>query len=241
MRRMIGAALALLVLGCDDGGTLDGDVAVEPDRGADGALDEDGGPDAASDRGPDAADGVEDAGEDAGLAPDMAPAVDMGPPPIDGRAAFVQQCASCHGLDGGGTFNGPDVRNPVDRGYMTYVVRTGRREIEAFVGEMPPYSERAIDQPTLEAMWDWLAEAAKPATGEGLFLRFCANCHDPDGSGGRAGHRVTGVPAGEVVAIVRLGHGGDDYGAAQSFMPAYDTDLLTAAELDLIIAHLGGR
>ncbi|MCA9541221.1 MAG: c-type cytochrome [Myxococcales bacterium] len=155
----------------------------------------------------------------------------------DGQMVFMQICSSCHGADGGGTSLGPDIRNPADWGYNTYVVRNGRDDLDEFAGAMAAYGENIIDDATLDAIWTWLGEAEKPADGEGLFLRFCTNCHDADGSGGRALTPLMGE-AHEVLEKVREGNGGDQYGVANLFMPAFDTDLITDAELELLRAYV---
>lgn len=160
---------------------------------------------------------------------------------IDGEAAFATQCAACHSTDGSGVENlGPDIRNPANYGYATYVVRNGRDEMDEFAGAMLAFNESALDQPTLDAMLDFLSDAAKPADGAGLYARFCANCHDADGSGGFAAHPIAGIDEATIRDHVRNGNGGDDYGATTAYMPAFATDLITDAELDLIVTHVTG-
>jgi len=160
---------------------------------------------------------------------------------IDGEAVFAMICASCHATDGSGVANlGPDIRNPADYAYATYVVRNGRDEMDEFAGAMLAYNEGTVDPPTLNAMLDFLAEQPKPADGEGLYARYCANCHAADGSGGRAEHEIAGIEEATIREYVRGGNGGDDYAASTAYMPAFGTDLITDAELDLIIPYVMG-
>lgn len=174
--------------------------------------------------------GCDDGGDDDGA--------DMGAAMAEAPMAYNQICSSCHGPDGEGTSLGPDIRNPADWGYGAYVVRNGRGEMDEFASPMSAYSADIIDDVTLDEVWTWLGAAAKPADGAGLFARFCANCHDADGSGGRAEHAV-GIDQAEIRASVREGNGGENYGASTEFMPAFGTDLITDAELDLIVEHIG--
>lgn len=169
---------------------------------------------------------------------DEDPVADMGTSTEEGETVFAQQCASCHAADGSGSTLGPDIRNPADWDYNAYVVRNGRDEIDLYAGAMPAYGADLIDDGVLDQIWSWLGTAAKPGDGAGLFARYCANCHGEDGSGGRAEHTVA-IDEAEIRAIVRGGNGGSEYGAATEFMPAFDTELITDAELDLLVGHIG--
>lgn len=169
---------------------------------------------------------------------ETADGTDMGMAQGEAPETYTMICSSCHGADGEGTTLGPDIRNPADWGYGDHVVRNGRNEMDEFASGMPAYADGIVSQEDLDSIWTWLGQASKPADGAGLFARFCANCHDADGSGGRAEHPVM-IDAAEIRDIVRAGHGGDAYGNATQFMPAFDTDLITDAELDLIVEHIG--
>ncbi len=165
-------------------------------------------------------------------------AADMGMVQGEAPEAYTMICSSCHGAEGGGTTLGPDIRNPAEWGYGDHVVRNGRDEMDEFSSGMPAYADGIVAQDSLDAIWTWLGQAEKPGDGAGLFARFCANCHDVDGSGGRAEKTVI-IDEATIRAIVRSGHGGDAFGNATQYMPAFDTDLITDAELDLIVEHIG--
>jgi mono/diheme cytochrome c family protein len=162
------------------------------------------------------------------------PPADAGPPPPPptGREVFALVCASCHGDDGEGTANGPQIESPVV-GYATWVVRNGRARTR-YPNPMVAYPEAAVSADQLTEILTWLRSFPKPQTGEGLYTRFCGNCHGPQGRGGRT--EGIGGNLGDIRERVRRGHGGSNY--ASEYMPAWGPDELSDNDLALIAQYL---
>lgn len=168
---------------------------------------------------------------------DIAPTNNANDPnrPTDGVSLFQLECASCHG-DGSGTEFGPTILNPVP-GFATFVVRKGRNEMGYAGGGMGAFDASVLPDPELDAIIGYLREAPKPTTGEGLYTRFCVNCHGANGKTGRVRKVIVGE-LGEIVEKVRQGHGGTNYGARTSYMPRWTAAEITDAELGLIRTYI---
>ncbi|NVB79363.1 MAG: c-type cytochrome [Kofleriaceae bacterium] len=155
---------------------------------------------------------------------------------VSGEELFRENCAMCHGADGGGSMDGPQILSPV-KPFATYTVRTGRDKQMGFRDAMPAFGDDVLSDAELSRVLDFLAAAPKPSTGEGLYVRFCGNCHGANAQGGRVGQDVT-HELDEVSEKVREGHGGTNYGARTKYMPSWTSAELTDAEVDLIAAYL---
>lgn len=150
----------------------------------------------------------------------------------EGRIAFEQTCGRCHGLDGAGLAGkGPQVLNPVS-GFARHTVRNGRSAQLGFETGMDAFSEEVVSDNVLDAMIAFLRSAQKPTTGEGLYVRFCGNCHGADALGGRVGEEVD---AEKLAEQVREGNQGNQYGSAE-YMPSWASPEITDAEVALIQA-----
>lgn len=153
----------------------------------------------------------------------------------DGQTLFVKNCASCHG-DGSGGALGPTILNPVS-GYASYVVRHGRNEMGFPNGGMAALGTNAVTDAELTEILDYLGEAEKPTTGEGLYGRFCTNCHGTDGRSGRVGKNIA-REANNVSLLIRFGHGGTSYGSRTGYMPSWTASEISDAEIGLIRAYV---
>lgn len=174
-------------------------------------------------------------GTDIGSRPDLGEGSDGGAM-ADGGDLFREYCGRCHGMDGAGTPDGPQIQSPV-HGYATYVVRTGRNEM-GYPAPMEPFVVDELPDDELAAILGYLSSIPKPVTGPELFGRFCANCHGGDALGGRVEEAVAGEELDEVYEKVREGHGGTSYGSRTKYMPAWNSAELTDAEVDAIAAYL---
>lgn len=154
------------------------------------------------------------------------------PDPID---VFRESCASCHGDDGAGTPAGPQILSPV-RGFATHVIRHGRGRELGYADEMPAWDTTLISDAQLTSILDVLSAAPKPTTGQGLYGRFCGNCHGGDAQGGRVGKDIT-RETDEIHEAVREGHHVGQY-ADDEYMPAWSDAELTRAEVTLIAQYL---
>lgn len=167
-----------------------------------------------------------------------APASSSSGGPMTVAEAYGYHCASCHGDDGSGTIEGPQILNPVV-GYASYVVRHGRDEM-GYEDPMPEVLSDELSDALLIGILDWLREAPHPTDGEGLYVRFCGNCHGAGGVGGRADEDVAGAELDEIEETVREGHGENDYGDRKEYMPAWPAAELSNAEVAAIGAYLSG-
>jgi mono/diheme cytochrome c family protein len=149
---------------------------------------------------------------------------------------FRENCAQCHGTGGAGGAKGPQILNPVNA-YATYVVRNGRGIEMGFADEMPMVPTYQISDADLQAILTMLGEATKPTTGEGLYVRFCGNCHGADAWGGRVGKGLTDE-LDELREAVRDGHGGSRFGERDEYMPAWTSSALANPDIALIEAYL---
>jgi ubiquinol-cytochrome c reductase cytochrome c subunit len=161
--------------------------------------------------------------------------------PVEPTAAqlFAVHCALCHGIDAEGGELGPQIRNPVD-GLASWVIRNGRDDMP-FAMRMAPLPVEVVSDDELAAILEHLESFEIPSDGEGLYLRFCGNCHGADGLGGRVGVDVVHEAAedvDEIVEAVRDGAGGTDLGARTEYMPAWSADAITDDEIAAIAAWL---
>lgn len=157
------------------------------------------------------------------------------PVAVTGEALFAQRCASCHGATGEGTADAYQLRSPV-RPYALWVVRNGRDE-GTFPGGMDRITSLSDEQ--LTKIFDYLHAVPMPADGEALYVRFCGNCHGPEGKNGRADKDIDGEDAEEIFEAAREGHGRDRYSDAEKYMPAWTPAELSDAQLEAIAAYLG--
>lgn len=161
-----------------------------------------------------------------------------GNPMVDGEAEFVDNCSTCHGVDAMGTNDGPQILSPV-KPYATYVVRHGCGIEMGFPTGMDAFDTAKLSDAQLTAILDWLGSAPKPTTGADLYTRFCNNCHGATATGGRVGKNIK-REINNMNQIVRAGHGGTNYGARTSYMPAWSADTLTDADLNLLRTYISG-
>lgn len=145
-----------------------------------------------------------------------------------GIQKFATNCAVCHGAEGEGTPNGPQIRFR-DPGLAKFTIRQGRNG-PGNPSVMPTYASDAISDVELDEMISWLDSMPNPADGEGLYNRYCANCHGPDGLGGPAFEPLVGrTRAG---SIVREGHGDEGaYADRREYMSGWTPDQLSDDEI----------
>lgn len=185
------------------------------------------------------------------LIPAAWPAPAHGAPPAApdvhlGRALYGEQCASCHGLGGQGTPQGPRVIG-VGAASVDFMLSTGRMPL-AFP-EQPAlrrpsrFSRREID--SLIAYVVSLGPAGPPlpsldlahgnlVRGRELFTANCAPCHGADGQGAAVNqgqvapslHVATPV---QIAEAVRIGPGP---------MPRFGDNVLGRNDLDSLVRYV---
>jgi ubiquinol-cytochrome c reductase cytochrome c subunit len=167
-----------------------------------------------------------------------------------GRLLYQQDCAWCHGADGGGTANGPSLVG-VGAASADFMLRTGRMPIssaeEAPQRTRPMYASdqiAALDGfvaslgagpaiPTIDPMAGRLGE------GQQLYEIHCAACHSSTGTGGALtnGLQAPGLQDStptEVAEAVRLGGAG----LRSGHMPRFGPEVLDDRQLDSVVRYV---
>jgi ubiquinol-cytochrome c reductase cytochrome c subunit len=115
-----------------------------------------------------------------------------------GAALYLHSCASCHGPQGAGTLDGPDIQD-AGAALVDFVLRTGRMPLAAPNLQMergtPLFSDtdrEALDAyvaafGTGPAIPNVDTQGADIANGRSLYVANCAACHGPAGGGGSVG------------------------------------------------------
>jgi mono/diheme cytochrome c family protein len=150
-------------------------------------------------------------------------------------------CSSCHGANAEGVSGlGPEIRF-TPKAYAVGVVRNGRKTPKGDISGMAPFAATTLPDADLDAINTWQNSFTKPTTGPGLYLAMCGNCHGPvTPTGGSAPVSIQGKSKIDVATYVRTGNG-TDVAIRTTYMPAFDTTLLTDQELELIQAYLGSQ
>jgi cytochrome c oxidase cbb3-type subunit 3 len=118
-----------------------------------------------------------------------------------GRVAFADNCAACHGAGGGGTRGYPNLNDDdwLWGGKLADIeqtIRHGARngDDKAHIGNMPAFGRDGIlKAPEISAVADYVRslsglsteKGADLALGKKVFADNCALCHGPDGKGNR--------------------------------------------------------
>jgi cytochrome c oxidase cbb3-type subunit III len=118
-----------------------------------------------------------------------------------GRPAFMENCAPCHGTGGGGTKGYPNLLDDewIWGGRLEDIaltIRDGVRTPQSKdrQGTMPAFGREGIlKRPEIENVTDYVRSLARLETGKDanladgkrVFAETCANCHGPDGRGRR--------------------------------------------------------
>ena len=147
---------------------------------------------------------------------------------------FSTTCAGCHGAEGEGTVNGPQLRFQ-DDALARYTVRNGRNG-PGNPSSMPVYSTADVADADLNEILAWLGSFPKPTTGEGLYQQFCSNCHGANGLGGPSAEPLAGRLS--VGDIVRTGHAPGRYADRREYMSSWGEDQISADELALIAQYI---
>lgn len=165
---------------------------------------------------------------------------DAAPAPMAAPPAYANNaCASCHGPNAEGVMSvGPEIRF-TPKAYAVAVVRNGRKTPANAASNMLAFPMSSISDADLDAINTWQNSFTKPTTGQGLYLAMCGNCHGPTTpTGGSAPISIQGKSKVDVAMYVRNGNG-TDVAMRTSYMPAFDTTLLSETELGLIETFLG--
>lgn len=151
---------------------------------------------------------------------------------------YATTCAGCHGSSGEGSDRGPHIRSPV-RPFATHITRNGRRAI-GYTDDMPAYNADEVSDEHLAEMWDWTHSFPRPTDGRGLWVRYCGNCHGPQGGGGHVRQSVLDEDLGDWIETTRDGEGGRGYGNREDYMPAWSRSEISDAEIRLMYDYIMG-
>lgn len=177
-----------------------------------------------------------------------------------GRAAFGDNCAPCHGAGGGGAKGYPNLNDDdwmwggsLEQIQQTLIHGIRSADPDAHVGDMPAFGRDGILQrPEIVAVADYvrsLSNLPAPAgvtpdlaKGKEVFEANCAACHGADGKGNielgapnlTDGIWLYGSDRDSVIATLTNGRGG--------IMPAWGTrlDPTTIKALTVYVHSLGG-
>lgn len=177
-----------------------------------------------------------------------------------GRAAFGDNCAPCHGAGGGGAKGYPNLNDDdwmwggsLEQIQQTLIHGIRSADPDAHVGDMPAFGRDGILQrPEIVAVADYVRSlsnlpapaGAAPdlAKGKEVFEANCAACHGADGKGNielgapnlTDGIWLYGSDRDSVIATLTNGRGG--------IMPAWGTrlDPTTIKALTVYVHSLGG-
>ena len=179
-----------------------------------------------------------------------------------GHQLFGDNCAACHGADGRGRANYPDLTDEdwlwgggPEKIAETMKIGINSTHQNTRVAQMPAFGRDAIlDRNQVTNVATYVQSLSDPAVstaqnieqmkaGREIFLTTCAACHGEDGKG----NREVGAPnltdqhwvyGGDLQTIINTIHGG-----RQGHMPTWD-ERLTPAEikiLSLYVASLGTK
>ena len=179
-----------------------------------------------------------------------------------GHQLFGDNCAACHGADGRGRANYPDLTDEdwlwgggPEKIAETMKIGINSTHQNTRVAQMPSFGRDAIlDRNQVTNVGTYVQSLSDPAVstaqnieqmkaGREIFLTTCAACHGEDGKG----NREVGAPnltdqhwvyGGDLQTIINTIHGG-----RQGHMPTWD-ERLTPAEikiLSLYVASLGTK
>lgn len=144
------------------------------------------------------------------LTPSPAPAVEGDAAPAaapaiaadlvdEGRALYLQGCASCHGPEGGGVDDWPPIRD-AGAASADFYLRTGRMPFANQDGQQAQRKPPAYDDAQIEALVAYVAslgdgpeipsvelDESLLSRGSSLFIANCAACHGATANGGAVG------------------------------------------------------
>ena len=116
-----------------------------------------------------------------------------------GEHLYLRDCAYCHGNDGKGSAQGPDLTVDTNGGALTdFVLRTGRMPVAAPVDQMEP-GDPVYNESEIDAIVEYVTTQFHPpgpevphidlakgdlAEGQQVYQEHCASCHSTTGIGG---------------------------------------------------------
>ncbi len=184
-----------------------------------------------------------------------------GAEPMDpGHHLYLRDCAFCHGQDGRGTPQGPDITGGTNGPALTdFVLRTGRMPVEAPVDQMsgrqPVYDEEQIAAIVSYVTREFRAPGpdipdVNPrrgdlGVGQQVYQEHCASCHATTGIGGamliQAGDDVPGPTRGVVIPNFKHSDAlaiAESVRAGPGSMPVFGERAINQEELDSLVRYI---
>ncbi|MGW0231241.1 c-type cytochrome [Actinopolymorpha singaporensis] len=165
-------------------------------------------------------------------------------PDPTGRRVYLRDCAWCHGVDGGGTNNGPTLKG-VGPAAADFYLRTGRMPLDR-PGERPVPGAPEYPSKTISALVAYVGSlgpgeplprlaTGDAAKGRTLFLQNCAPCHSSSGTGmittdGWLAPKLWSTRPEQVAEAMRIGPGP---------MPEFSRTDLDDKQLNDIVTYVG--
>jgi len=170
-------------------------------------------------------------------------------PSSPGAALYATYCASCHGAQGWGTADGPDLRG-VGLADVDFYLTTGRMPAAVpwlQIAHRDERSGQALSLEQIRALEDYLAPtvAGGPPIpmviangnlehGHALYALNCEHCHAADGQGGAIG-RLEWAPSLERATINEIA---DAIRAGPGEMPRFADSQLSADDLNDVASYV---
>lgn len=181
-----------------------------------------------------------------------------------GEQLYQRDCAWCHGNEGEGTSNGPDVVTGENGPALTdFMLRSGRMPLSS-PDETVRHGEPSYDEDQVAAIVEYVTAlddepgpaiptphpaSADLSLGAELYLENCAACHSTTGIGGalsseqaedpdRSGPRGSGLVAPDLTDVTDLEVAEAMLGGPGD-MPVFSEDTFTTEERDAIVRYVG--
>ena len=168
--------------------------------------------------------------------------------PVDGHAAYVQQCASCHGVDLRGGVDGPPIRG-VGAADVDFWVGTGRMpaavpwiEVGHRGAQLPPATIAAIVAYVVSVQPGGppipiVTTDGDPHRGQTLFRQNCVACHGANAAGAAIGDRQWAPPLDRATAV----QVGEAIRVGPAEMPRFGETQLAPSAVDDIATYLAAQ
>lgn len=180
-----------------------------------------------------------------------------------GERLYQRDCAWCHGNEGAGTSNGPDLVTAQNGPALTdFMLRTGRMPL-TYPGQSTGHGEPLYDEEEIAALVDYAAsldedpgpaiptpqpEAADRALGGELYFENCAACHSATAVGGtltseQAEDTADPVLTGSELVSPGLGQAtaveiAEAIVGGPGNMPAFGDETLSPSQRDAVVSYV---
>jgi ubiquinol-cytochrome c reductase cytochrome b subunit len=191
-----------------------------------------------------------------GVAPEGGPAVFWNDPEYKVKKLFEEHCQNCHGIDGVGGGEAPDLTDYSNREWLSSLVRDATQP--RFFGktkhdDMEPYPEDKVSSEQLEATVEYLVllmgdpsmspDAALAQKGAALWKDEleCSNCHEVEAGKDNEGPNLYSHGSlAWVTRVIRDSSAKDLFGE-EAQMPKFGTDKLSDEQVAALAAYVVGQ